>query len=137
MAGAEPATMTDETAMNDPERDLDNAALARTLRELLHAAPPAPVDPARRAELLHAAIQRAWPHGTPPPAGPGHDGGHDPHPEPAPGVPSLDHAHEASQHTSHGLADPGHLAGHEVDQPGGPHGDLGGHGWPGDAHGGH
>jgi hypothetical protein len=126
--------VTDETVMNDPESDLDNAALARDLRELLHAAPPAPVSPDRRAELVHAAIQRAWPHGVPPSAGPGHDGGHDAHPGPALGVPSLDHLHEASQHPSHGAADPGHLAGHDLDHPGGPHGDLGGHG---DAHGGH
>jgi hypothetical protein len=131
--------MTDETAMNDPESDLDNAALARDLRELLHTAPPAPVSPARRAELVHAAIQRAWPHGAPPAEEPGHDADHDAHAQAAPGVPSLDHLHEASQHAPHGLADPGHLGGHELDHPGGagPHGDMGGHGSPGDVHGGH
>jgi hypothetical protein len=130
--------VTDETAMNDPESDLDNAALARDLRELLHAAPRAPVSPAQRADLVHAAIQRAWPHGAPPAAGPGHDGDHDAHPGPAAlGAPSLDHLHEASQHPSHGVAGPGQLPGHDLDHPGGPHGDLGGHGSPGDAHGGH
>jgi hypothetical protein len=132
----------DETAMNDPESELDNAALAGVLRELLHGASSAPVDPARRAELVHAAIQRAWPHGVPPAAEPAHDSAHDARPEPARGVPSLDHLHEASQRGPHHRTDPGHLTGHEPDHPGAPgapgqHGYLGGHGSPGDAHGGH
>ena len=140
--------MTDETGMNDPESDLDNAALADVLRALLHSAPPAPVDAAWRAAQVRAAIERAWPHGMPPAAEPGHhQGGRDAHDAPAdaahastaPGAPRLDHLHETGQHHPPGPLDPGLQADPRRGQPGGPgqHGDPGQHGPFGDPHGGH
>jgi hypothetical protein len=94
--------MTDDTGMTDPEAELDNAALAETLRALLRepsAADTAGVDPAQRAAEVRAAIQRAWPHGVPPAAEPGHPAGHDTHPAAA---------------APHDLPGPGHPGPHDL-----------------------
>jgi hypothetical protein len=140
--------MTDERAMDDPESDLDNALLARALREALHAAPPSPVDAAYRAESIHAAIQHAWPQGMPPAAehghdlepgpdaGQSHDAGPGTPPDPGHGGSGLEHVHEAIQHAWDHVSDHLHLPhhghpdhGHPDHDPGhrGPHGDPGPH----------
>jgi hypothetical protein len=129
--------MTDQPGMNDPESDLYNAALADVLRELLHTAPRAGIDPAQRAAQVSAAIQRAWPHGIPPAAEPGHQQGSHGGPADAPSqaahaTPRPEHLHELGQH--HPAGPLGH--GHPADLP---HGEPGpGHpGPPGDPHTGH
>jgi hypothetical protein len=128
--------MSDETGVNDPESELDNAALAHVLRALLHTPSPAPVDPAQRTAEVRAAIQRSWPHGVPPAAEPGHQpGGHgsEAPPRARPGAGDPGHHAGPGWHDSPGRIPPGHPGGPRAAQPGDPDH----HGSPGDPHGGH
>ncbi|HTW08441.1 MAG TPA: hypothetical protein VME46_13070 [Acidimicrobiales bacterium] len=58
--------MDDPLATRDPEEDLDNAATARSLRELFQHFPPAPVSPEERSAAVRSAIDHAWEGGRPP-----------------------------------------------------------------------
>ena len=117
--------MTDGAGMTDPESEPDNAMLADVLRSALHAVPRADVEPAQRAAEITVALQRAWPHGVPPPPEPGPHGS-GPHESGW-----YQAAHHAAGHSDDGPAF-GHHGGIVDDQPGGDQ-----HGPAGGPHGGH
>ena len=127
--------MTDGAGMTDPESEPDNAMLADVLRSALHAVPRADVEPAQRAAEITVALQRAWPHGVPPPPEPGpHESGpHESGPHESGPHESgwYQAAHHAAGHSDDGPAF-GHHGGIVDDQPGGDQ-----HGPAGGPHGGH
>jgi hypothetical protein len=118
--------MTSDTGPADPEADLDNAALADTLRALLHSGPVAdpvadPADPAdpvtaaQRAAEVRAAISRAWPDGVPPASD------HDAHPAPPPAG-DHDALPPAGDHDAHAAPPPaGDHDAHAAPPPAGDH----------------